>query len=65
MTKEALKDAEKLAKGFDKVGDGLEKVGGVVNKGSAAAAAVLAGSVASFKDLDEGYDVIVKKTGAT
>ena len=65
MTKEALADAEKLAKGFDKVGDGLEKVGGVVNKGSAAAAAVLAGSVASFKDLDEGYDVIVKKTGAT
>ena len=65
MTKEALKDAEKLAKGFDKVGDGLEKAGSVLNKGSAAAAAVLAGSVASFKDLDEGYDVIVKKTGAT
>ena len=65
MTKEALADAEKLAKGFDKVGDGLEKAGSVINKGSAAAAAVLAGSVASFKDLDEGYDVIVKKTGAT
>ena len=65
MTKEALADAEKLAKGFDKVGDGLEKAGSVMNKGSAAAAAVLAGSVASFKDLDEGYDVIVKKTGAT
>lgn len=65
MTKEALADAEKLAKGFDKVGDGLEKAGSVLNKGSAAAAAVLAGSVASFKDLDEGYDVIVKKTGAT
>ena len=65
MTDAALENAEKLSKGFDKVGDGLEKVGGVVNKGSAAAAAVLAGSVASFKDLDEGYDVIVKKTGAT
>lgn len=65
MTKEALADAEKLAKGFDKVGDGLEKAGSIINKGSAAAAAVLAGSVASFKDLDEGYDVIVKKTGAT
>ena len=65
MTKEALEDAEKLSKGFDKVGDGLEKAGSVINKGSAAAAAVLAGSVASFKDLDEGYDVIVKKTGAT
>lgn len=64
MTKEALADAEKLAKGFDKVGDGLEKAGSVLNKGSAAAAAVLAGSVAAFKDLDEGYDVIVKKTGA-
>ncbi len=64
MTDAALDNAEKLSKGFDKVGDGLEKVGGVVNKGSAAAAAVLAGSVAAFKDLDEGYDVIVKKTGA-
>ena len=42
MTDAALDNAEKLSKGFDKVGDGLEKVGGVVNKGSAAAAAVLA-----------------------
>ena len=65
MTDAALNNAEKLSKGFDKVGDGLEKAGSVINKGSAAAAAVLAGSVASFKDLDEGYDVIVKKTGAT
>ena len=65
MTKEALEDAEKLSKGFDKVGDGLEKAGSVINKGSAAAAAVLAGSVASYKDLDDGYDIIIKKTGAT
>ncbi len=65
MTDAALENAEKLSKGFDKVGDGLEKAGSVLNKGSAAAAAVLAGSVASFKDLDDGYDVIVKKTGAT
>ena len=65
MTDAALENAEKLSKGFDKVGDGLEKAGSVLNKGSAAAAAVLAGSVASFKDLDNGYDIIVKKTGAT
>ena len=65
MAKSAIEDAEKLSKKLDTVGDGLEKAGSVINKGSAAAAAVLAGSVASFKDLDEGYDVIVKKTGAT
>ena len=61
----ALKDMQEVSDGFNKAGDKLEKVGGVLNKGSAAAAAVLAGSVASFKDLDDGYDVIVKKTGAT
>ena len=65
MTDAALENAQKLSEGFDKVGDGLEKAGSVLNRGSAAAAAVLAGSVASFKDLDDGYDVIVKKTGAT
>ncbi|MBQ3988308.1 MAG: phage tail tape measure protein, partial [Ruminococcus sp.] len=64
MTDAALENAQKLSEGFDKVGDGLEKAGSVLNKGSAAAAAVLAGSVAAFKDLDDGYDVIVKKTGA-
>lgn len=61
----ALKDMQEVSDGFNKAGDKLEKVGGVLNKGSAAAAAVLAGSVASFKDLDDGYDVIVKKAGAT
>ena len=65
MTDAVLENAQKISEGFDKVGDGLEKAGSVLNKGSAAAAAVLAGSVASFKDLDDGYDVIVKKTGAT
>ena len=65
MTDAVLENAQKISEGFDKVGDGLEKAGSVLNKGSAAAAAVLAGSVAAFKDLDEGYDVIVKKTGAT
>lgn len=64
MADNALENAEKLSKGFEKVGDGLEKAGGVINKASAAGAAVLAGSVAAYKDLDNGYDIIVKKTGA-
>lgn len=65
MTDKSVENAEKLSQKMDKLGDGLEKAGSVVNKGSAAAAAVLAGSVASYKDLDNGYDIIVKKTGAT
>ena len=45
--------------------DAVDKAGGVLNKASAGGAAILAGSVASFKDLDNGYDIIVKKTGVT
>ena len=65
MADKSIESAEQLKKKLDTVGDGLEKAGGVISKGSAAGAAVLAGSVASFKDLDNGYDIIVKKTGAT
>ena len=65
MADSAVENMEKVSKKAETVGDGLEKAGSVLNKGSAAAAAVLAGSVASFKDLDNGYDIIVKKTGAT
>lgn len=65
MAGSAVENMEKVSKTAETVGTGLEKAGSVLNKGSAAAAAVLAGSVASFKDLDNGYDIIVKKTGAT
>jgi len=65
MADKSIENAEQLKKKLDTVGDGLEKAGSVISKGSAAGAAVLAGSVASFKDLDNGYDIIVKKTGAT
>lgn len=65
MADSAVENMEKVSKTAETVGTGLEKAGSVLNKGSAAAAAVLAGSVASFKDLDDGYDIIVKKTGAT
>ncbi len=65
MADKSIEKAEQLKNKLDTVGDGLEKAGGVISKGSAAGAAVLAGSVASFKDLDNGYDIIVKKTGAT
>lgn len=65
MADKSIESAEQLKKKLDTVGDGLEKAGSVISKGSAAGAAVLAGSVASFKDLDNGYDIIVKKTGAT
>ena len=65
MADSAVENMEKVSKTAENVGEGLEKAGSVLNKGSAAAAAVLAGSVAAFKDLDDGYDIIVKKTGAT
>lgn len=65
LTEDASKNLDAFSKKAEKIGDGLDKAGGVLNKTSAAGAAVLAGSVASFKDLDNGYDTIVKKTGAT
>lgn len=65
LSEDASKNLDAFSKKAEKIGDGLDKAGGVLNKTSAAGAAVLAGSVASFKDLDNGYDTIVKKTGAT
>lgn len=65
LSEDASKNLDAFSKKAEKIGDGLDKAGGVLNKTSAAGAAVLAGSVASYKDLDNGYDTIVKKTGAT
>ena len=60
--------AQKVAQ----VGEKMQDVGGKIEefgKGfsviSAGAGAVLAGSVAAFVELDEGYDTIITKTGAT
>ena len=54
------------------VGEKVKDVGGKVTefgKGfsvvSAGTGAVLAGSIAAFKELDSGYDTIITKTGAT
>lgn len=54
------------------MGEKVQEVGGKVEafgKGfsvvSAGAGALLAGSIASFKELDSGYDTIITKTGAT
>ena len=54
------------------VGESVKDVGGKVEsfgKGfsvvSAGTGALLAGSIASFKELDSGYDTIITKTGAT
>ncbi len=54
------------------VGEKMKDVGGKVEafgKGfsvvSAGAGAVMAGSIAAFVELDEGYDTIIAKTGAT
>ena len=54
------------------VGEKMQDVGGKiadVGKGfsivSAGTGAILAGSISAFKELDEGYDTIVTKTGAT
>ncbi len=77
---QAFDDAAKKAKEFgvvlaqemqfagQKVSEVGEKIGGVGEKMLAATAAVTAvgtASVAAFNELDEGYDTIVTKTGAT
>lgn len=60
--------AQKVAQ----VGEKVQEVGGKVTEFgkelsavSIGAGAILAGSIASFKELDSGYDTIITKTGAT
>lgn len=79
-TEEKLKGLEKEMREFGSVsaqqiaaaGEKMKDVGGKIESAgkafapvSAAAAAAGAASVAAFKQLDEGYDTIVKATGAT
>lgn len=51
--------------GMDKAGQKMESFGKKMSVVSAGIAAIGAASIASFKELDEGYDTIVTKTGAT
>ena len=76
---ESAKTAESLKSDFKEVGKSIEKAGDSVTtfgdsmtkageKATAASAVIAAAAVASYKaweKTDEGYDTIVKKTGAT
>lgn len=54
-----------FASGCDKAGQKMESFGKKMSVVSAGIAAKGAASIAAFKELDEGYDTIVTKTGAT
>lgn len=54
-----------FANACDTAGQKMESFGKKMSVVSAGIAAVGAASIAAFKELDEGYDTIVKKTGAT
>lgn len=51
---------------IEKFGDKTAKVGGKLTTGLTLPIAALGtGAVAAFKEIDDGYDIIIKKTGAT
>lgn len=54
-----------FADAADKAGKKIENFGKKMSVVSAGIAGIAAASIASFKELDEGYDTIVTKTGAT
>ena len=57
---------DELANNLNTVGNKIESVGTTISTTvSSAATKVLSNSVEAFEDLDKGYDIIVKKTGAT
>lgn len=64
---EQLKDnkLEKFATACDTAGTKMESFGKKMSVVSAGIAGIGAASIAAFKELDEGYDTIVTKTGAT
>lgn len=65
---ETAKNVSKIdtaSKAFDTVEDKAGKAAKAMAPLSAAAAAVGAGAVASAMNLDDGYDIIITKTGAT
>jgi len=60
------KDLEESGKKLQDIGDGISKVGqDLTTKVTGPIMAAGAASVAALKDVDEGYDTIIKKTGAT
>ena len=63
---EASKKLEEASKKMKDVGEGMTKVGDSLSKGVTAPIVGLAGaSIAAFKQVDAGMDIIVTKTGAS
>lgn len=59
-------ELEEASKKMKDVGEGMTKVGDSLSKGVTAPIVGLAGaSIAAFKQVDEGMDIIVTKTGAS
>lgn len=56
---------EAFTKGLDKAGDKIEGFGKKMSVVSVGVAGVATASIAAFNEIDEGYDTIVTKTGAT
>lgn len=66
ITIELSTDTAKLTKGLDKVAKNFKSVGSAFTKNvTAPILAIGAASVAAFKQVDEGMDIIIQKTGAT
>lgn len=66
ITIELSTDTAKLTKSLDKVAKQFESVGKAFTKNvTAPIMAIGAASVAAFKSVDEGMDIIIQKTGAT
>lgn len=66
ITIELSTDTAKLTKGLDKVSRQFEAVGKAFTKNvTAPIMAIGAASIAAFKQVDEGMDIIIQKTGAT
>lgn len=63
--KSAGESIEKAGNAVAAFGDGMTKAGEKATAASAVIAAAAAASYKAWKDTDEGYDTIVKKTGAT
>lgn len=64
-TAKSVSKIDTAAKAFDTVEDKAGKAAKAMAPLSAAAAAVGTGAVASAMNLDDGYDIIITKTGAT